>query len=109
MLKLRLAHLVSRCAQIRFQSSVPPPRPYKFHIGASFAGKPAHPHDIPKNLNAGFLKSHPIALWRDNTLERRKAVKSTSAGEDFFYVQEVSLFSGVLTTGCAEKKSVVGL
>ena len=93
-----LAHSIVRRTQTRLQSTVLPPRPYKFHIGASFAGKPAHPHDLPKSLGAGFLDDSPIALWRDDALKRRKAVKSTSAGEDFFYMQEVSLSSIPLGT-----------
>lgn len=87
--KYRLSRSIARYAQARFQSTAPPPRPYKFHIGASFAGKPPHPHDLPKSPNTGFLNDNPIALWRDDTLRRRKTVESTSAGEDFFYVQEV--------------------
>ncbi|KAF8514031.1 phosphatase 2C-like domain-containing protein [Gautieria morchelliformis] len=94
MLKLRLAHSLARYNPARFQSTVPPPRPYKFHIGASFAGKPAHPHDIPKDPNAGFVNNNPIAAWRDNMLKRPKTVQSTSAGEDFFYVQEMKNGSG---------------
>ncbi|KAF8575553.1 protein serine/threonine phosphatase 2C [Ramaria rubella] len=91
--KQRIIHLVAQSIQARFHSTVLPPRPFKFHIGASFAAKPAHTHD--DHLKAGFLPDSPIGLWRDNALRRTKAVQSNSAGEDFFFVQEVRNGSGV--------------
>jgi len=64
-------------------------RPYTFHIGVSWAGKPH------RNPDSGFKIPFPsdglIGSWRDQTLARPKAIKSTDAGEDFFFVQEVRL------------------
>ena len=89
--KARLVRPIVDCGHARFQSTVPLPRPYKFHIGAGFAGKPAHPHHSTGKEPANFPSGSPIRTWRDNTLQRQKSVQSTSAGEDFFYVQEVSM------------------
>lgn len=64
------------------------PRPYSFHIGASWAGKPEHMaimHKVP------FPADTLVGSWRDKTLSRKsKTVRSVDAGEDFFFVQEVS-------------------
>ncbi|KIJ25686.1 hypothetical protein M422DRAFT_273360 [Sphaerobolus stellatus SS14] len=91
MVQPRVARLVLKSAHNRcLSTTVPPPRPFKFHIGASFANKPEHPRlqaALNKD-NPGFLKDSPIGLWRDSTLNRKKAVSSTSAGEDFFFIQE---------------------
>jgi len=69
-------------------------RPYTFHIGVSWAGKPH------RNPGSGYKIPFPsdglIGSWRDQTLARPKAIKSTDAGEDFFFVQEVRLS----TTSC---------
>jgi protein phosphatase PTC7 len=65
------------------------PRPYKFYIGASWAGKPPEPG--PKRLQVPFASDSLVGAWRDKTLARPKTVLSKDAGEDFFYVQEVSL------------------
>lgn len=65
------------------------PRPYKFHIGASWAGKPAERGRKPLDT-VPFTPDSPIGAWRDATLSRPKSVASKDAGEDFFYVQEVS-------------------
>jgi protein phosphatase PTC7 len=61
-------------------------RPFTFHIGASWAGKPADQTKVPK---VPFPSDSPVGTWRDHTLSRPKAVRSDDAGEDFFYVQEV--------------------
>ena len=66
----------------------PTPRPYTFHIGASWAGKP---DDDSKKIKASFPPDTIIGTWRDKTLSRPKAVRSRDAGEDFFFVQEVLL------------------
>jgi protein phosphatase PTC7 len=71
----------------RYTSSMP--RPYRFHIGASWAGKPPEPG--PKRPHVPFPSDSVIGAWRDKTLSRPKAVPSKDAGEDFFHVQEVSL------------------
>lgn len=65
-------------------------RPYKFHVGASWAGKPLD-YD-PRQFQVPFAPESVIGTWRDKTLSRPKAVNSKDAGEDFFYVQEVSKF-----------------
>jgi len=70
--------------QSRLMSSVL--RPFTFHIGASWAGKPPDPTNTPK---VPFPSDSPIGAWRDHTLSRPKAVRSDGAGEDFFYVQQV--------------------
>ncbi|KZT31609.1 hypothetical protein SISSUDRAFT_1072613 [Sistotremastrum suecicum HHB10207 ss-3] len=74
----------------RYQStSTPFPRPFRFYLGASFAGKPPHPQVAAlRRDNVGFPPDSPIARWRDRTLAMRKSVQSRSAGEDFFYIQE---------------------
>lgn len=63
-------------------------RPFTFHIGASWAGKPADHTKVPK---VPFPPNTLVGAWRDHTLSRKKAVRSHDAGEDFFYVQEVRL------------------
>ncbi|KZP11994.1 hypothetical protein FIBSPDRAFT_898576 [Athelia psychrophila] len=70
------------------------PRPYKFHIGASWAGKPAERGRKPLDT-VPFTPDSPIGAWRDATLSRPKSVASKDAGEDFFYVQEMRNGSGV--------------
>lgn len=88
-------NLRTRC-NTRFFSTVPPPRPFKFHIGASFAGKPEQLRQSALGKDAeGFPKDSPIGIWRDSALKRKKSVVSTSAGEDFFFVQEMKNGSGV--------------
>ena len=62
-------------------------RPFTFHIGASWAGKP-EPTSMAK---VPFPSKDPIGTWRDHTLSRSKTVRSDDAGEDFFYVQEVRI------------------
>lgn len=62
-------------------------RPFAFHIGASFVGKPAHPDDKPIK-SPGFPEG-PIKKWRDRTLAWPKGLATVQAGHDFFYVQEV--------------------
>lgn len=65
------------------------PRPYKFHIGASWAGKPSEPG--PKLLNVSYAADSAIGTWRDKVLSRPKTAVSKDAGEDFFYIQEVTI------------------
>ena len=92
-------HILSKTprSRLRFYSSspsIPPihpttsPRPYTFHIGASWAGKL---DDDLKRIKAAFPPDTVIGTWRDKTLSRPKAVRSRDAGEDFFFVQEVLL------------------
>ncbi|CAA7271708.1 unnamed protein product [Cyclocybe aegerita] len=73
----------------------PPHRPYTFHIGASWAGKPADPmYQMPKE-KVPFPPDTLIGAWRDKTLTRPRSVRSADAGEDFFFVQEMRNSSGV--------------
>ncbi|KAG6909723.1 hypothetical protein DXG01_015925 [Tephrocybe rancida] len=66
-------------------------RPYKFHIGASWAGK-----NMPKGLKAPpFPADSDIGAWRDYTLSRPKSVNSKSAGQDFLFVQSMRRDSGI--------------
>jgi protein phosphatase PTC7 len=77
----------SRRTPSRLMSSNP--RPFTFHIGASWAGKPTGPGHRPK---VPFPSNSIVGAWRDHTLLRPKTVRSDDAGEDFFYVQEVTTF-----------------
>lgn len=62
------------------------PRPYTFHIAASWAGK-VEDHRIRK---VPFPPDTPIGSWRDKMLSRPKsAYNNNDAGEDFFFIQEV--------------------
>ena len=80
-----------KCNKSRFLSTAPP-RPFKFHIGASFAGKSDSLRQSALGKDAeGFPKDSPIGIWRDSLLKQKKSVASTSAGEDFFFVQEAGL------------------
>ena len=91
-------HILSKTPRSRLRfysssSSIPQihatsPRPYTFHIGASWAGKPDDDH---MRIKAAFPPDTVIGTWRDKTLSRPKAVRSRDAGEDFFFVQEVLL------------------
>ncbi|TFY72702.1 hypothetical protein EVG20_g301 [Dentipellis fragilis] len=86
----RNRHAARTC--VRFASNMP--RPYRFHIGASWQAKPPDPpskrHPIANNTEP-FAPDSPIGIWRDKTLSRPKAGSSKSAGEDFFYIEDVSL------------------
>jgi len=90
-------HILSKTpwSRLRFYSSIPQihartsPRPYTFHIGASWAGKP---DDDPMKIKAAFPPDTIVGMWRDKTLSRPKAVRSRDAGEDFYFVQEVLLY-----------------
>ncbi|PPQ71973.1 hypothetical protein CVT24_008190 [Panaeolus cyanescens] len=68
-------------------------RPYTFHIGASWAGKPEY--EPSQSFKIPFPSDTLIGTWRDKTLSRKKAVRSADAGEDFFFVQEMRNHSGV--------------
>lgn len=71
----------------RSVSSVP--RPYQFHIGASWAAKPPDP--LPLRVNVPFSSDTTVGRWRDEMLGKWKNVKSPNAGEDFFFVSRVRL------------------
>lgn len=77
-----------------------PRRPYTFHIGASWAGKPTSGNEMKK---IPFPEDSPIGIWRDQMLSHtvpgaipNEATKwAPDAGEDFFYVTEMKNSSGV--------------
>ncbi|CAK5279929.1 unnamed protein product [Mycena citricolor] len=76
-------------------SSAPPPNnPYTFHIGASFAAKPAvrFAGEKPKTP---FPSDGIIGSWRNRMLGRPKAVHSRDAGEDFYFHVNMRAKSGV--------------
>ncbi|KAG8805454.1 hypothetical protein FS842_002845 [Serendipita sp. 407] len=83
MKKFRIGLVVNKSTS-RCYSTI---RPFKFHVGASFVGKPAHPDDKPPKT-AGFPDG-PLKQWRDKTLEWPKGIASDQSGHDFFYVQEM--------------------
>lgn len=92
--KTAMSRLISRktrrtCLPTSSRWLSTPSRPYQFHVGASWAGKPPGPG--PKRLNVPFASESVVGTWRDKTLSWPKMVNSKDAGEDFFYVQEVSL------------------
>jgi hypothetical protein len=66
-------------------------RPYEFHIGCSYAGKPEDPTD--KLRKVPFPEDTLIGGWRDKMLAWPKGVPFNTAGEDFFFVQEVRIAS----------------
>jgi hypothetical protein len=95
--KTAMSRLIARKARRPYQSARwLSSRPYKFHVGASWAGKPPEANSKPKRLQIPFPPESVIGTWRDKTLSRPKAVNSVDAGEDFFYVQEVSSISSNL-------------
>ncbi|KAG7452524.1 uncharacterized protein BT62DRAFT_939501 [Guyanagaster necrorhizus] len=73
-----------------------PRRPYTFHIGTSWAGKPTSGNEMKK---IPFPEDSPIGMWRDQMLARtvpdaipNEATKwAPDAGEDFFYVTELPI------------------
>lgn len=67
------------------------PRPYTFHIAASWAGKAEH----GRIRKVPFPPDTPIGAWRDKMLSRPKPVYNHDAGEDFFFIQEMRSQSGV--------------
>jgi hypothetical protein len=63
------------------------PRPYRFHIGASFHGKPLEKGKPKKET--GFSSSTSIGKWCDRMRLRGLSIGAKCAGEDFFYYQQV--------------------
>ncbi|KIP09148.1 hypothetical protein PHLGIDRAFT_29246 [Phlebiopsis gigantea 11061_1 CR5-6] len=63
------------------------PRPYRFHVGASWAGKPAQPRQRQLNTQP-FASDSEIGQWRDHVLSRPNDSMGRHIGEDFFYIQE---------------------
>ncbi|KAH9901361.1 protein serine/threonine phosphatase 2C [Cubamyces lactineus] len=72
--------------QIRSYSSLP--RPYRFHVGASWAGKPHDPRG-PRVKSSPFPPDSPIGKWRDQMLSKPNTPAGKHIGEDFFYVQDM--------------------
>ncbi|KAH9951240.1 protein serine/threonine phosphatase 2C [Amylocystis lapponica] len=71
------------------------PRPYRFHIGASYAGKPPDPQSRRLKTKS-FAPDSEIGRWRDKTLAKyESAAADDHIGEDFFYVQDMRNQSGV--------------
>jgi hypothetical protein len=83
-------------AQIR-QLSTPAPRPYYFHVGASWAGKPPEEPRARRRkpkpaalAGSGFAPDSPLGRWKSELLASfGEGPKMRDPGEDFFYVQEV--------------------
>ncbi|KAI0336514.1 protein serine/threonine phosphatase 2C [Cubamyces sp. BRFM 1775] len=71
---------------VRAYSSLP--RPYRFHVGASWAGKPHDPRG-PRVKTSPFPPDSPIGKWRDQMLSKPNAPAGKHIGEDFFYVQDL--------------------
>ncbi|KAL0071415.1 Protein phosphatase 2C 7 [Marasmius tenuissimus] len=68
-------------------------RPYRFHIAASYAGKPESARGNQNVQVPSFPHESVIGRWRDQTLlrssvARKKPWFSKDAGEDFFFIQE---------------------
>ncbi|KAF9264688.1 protein serine/threonine phosphatase 2C [Marasmius fiardii PR-910] len=74
-------------------------RPYRFHIAASWAGKPETARVGVNMISVPFPPESVIGRWRDLTLRsegrKRKRWLANDAGEDFFFVQEMRNGSGV--------------
>ncbi|KAJ8463516.1 hypothetical protein ONZ51_g10208 [Trametes cubensis] len=83
---------LSRPKQIRSYSSLP--RPYRFHVGTSWAGKPHDPRG-PRVKSSPFPPDSPIGKWRDQMLSKPNAPAGKHIGEDFFYVQDMREKSGI--------------
>ncbi|KAI0647028.1 protein serine/threonine phosphatase 2C [Trametes meyenii] len=79
-------------SHIRGYSSLP--RPYRFHVGASWAGKPHDPRG-PRVKSNPFPADSPIGQWRDLMLSRPNAPAGNHIGEDFFYIQDMREKSGI--------------
>lgn len=88
--------LVSR-PHARTYSSSSLPRPYRFHVGASWAGKPQDPRTRVKTQP--FPPDSPIGKWRDAVLSKPNPGAGRHIGEDFFYIQDVSVSSAVERAG----------
>ncbi|KZT68118.1 protein serine/threonine phosphatase 2C [Daedalea quercina L-15889] len=70
------------------------PRPYRFHVGASWAGKPPDPQ-MRRFKTKPFAPDSEIGAWRDQLLAKYRSSVGNHVGEDFFYVQDMRSQSGV--------------
>lgn len=68
------------------------PRPYKVIVGASFAAKPPQIRRAKQKVGRDFPETSDLALWKRRVLAWPKSFPSADAGEDFFFVQEVSRY-----------------
>lgn len=93
------SRLLKRRCQHTSTTSPSPSHPYKFHVGASWMGKP--PFGRVHVKTKPFPADSPIGIWRDKALSWPKGIPSTSAGEDFFYIEEMRNASG-LSFGVAD-------
>lgn len=82
---------ITKC-QVRSVSSLP--RPYRFHVGASWAGKPPDPQ-ARRIKTKPFRADSEVGRWRDQLLSEYHSAVGSHVGEDFFYVQEMRNGSGV--------------
>ncbi|KAJ7067931.1 hypothetical protein C8F01DRAFT_1116238 [Mycena amicta] len=94
--------------RLRCFSSAPyaAPHPYSFHLGVSFAPKPAALRFPKEPLRVSFPADGIIGSWRNKMLSRPKQVPTKDCGEDFFFynsgvcfgraVVDPSLFSQAL-------------
>lgn len=85
----------------RTMSTTATPRPYYFHVGASWAGKPDEKPTFPrrgrKTTMSGFRQDTDIGRWTRQSLSQfTSPARERSPGEDFFYVQEVRCFSDTI-------------
>ena len=65
------------------------PRPYRFHLGASWAGKPPDPQ-MRRIKTKPFAPDSDIGKWKTDILSKYHSPVGNHVGEDFFYVQDVS-------------------
>ncbi|KIJ69408.1 hypothetical protein HYDPIDRAFT_106015 [Hydnomerulius pinastri MD-312] len=68
-------------------------RPYKFHIGASWAAKPPDPKST--RFHTSFSADTLLGKWRDEMLAHHKNPVAKDAGEDFFYITQMRNGSGI--------------
>ncbi|KAI6108972.1 phosphatase 2C-like domain-containing protein [Pisolithus thermaeus] len=68
-------------------------RPFTFHVGVSWASKPADPKIT--RCHTPFPADSCIGRWRDTMLALREKNISRDAGEDFFYITQMHNASGV--------------
>lgn len=75
------------------------PRPYRFHVGASWAGKQPDPQ-MRRIKTKPFAPDGTIGKWKDDMLSKFNSSVGNYVGEDFFYVQDVSAASCDLPHMC---------
>ncbi|KAG9013862.1 hypothetical protein FRB94_004243 [Tulasnella sp. JGI-2019a] len=84
-------HVITRKAFYSVAST----QPYRFHIGASFAGKPVHRSER-RLAEIKFPLGSDIATWKKQQLEvPGRALTTRDPGQDMFFVQEMSRRRGM--------------